>query len=282
MNQVPAIKLNNGTLMPQLGYGVWQVPDAEAERAVGTALEAGYRSIDTAAIYGNEKGTGKAVAASGLPREELFVTTKLWNGPKQKWGRDQVLRAFDDSLAKLRLDHVDLYLIHWPRPMRDDFVAIWKTFEEIAASGRAKAVGVSNFRPADLERIAAESELVPAVNQVELHPLFPQAELRAEHAGRGIATEAWSPLGQGKELLTLPAVAAIAAAYGRSAAQVVLRWHLQHGNIVIPKSVTPARIRENLDVFGFELAAADMAALDALGAGAAGRRIGPDPAEFDV
>ncbi|WP_406737504.1 aldo/keto reductase [Streptomyces sp. NBC_00853] len=282
MNQVPAIKLNNGTLMPQLGYGVWQVPDAEAERAVGTALEAGYRSIDTAAIYGNEKGTGKAVAASGLPRKELFVTTKLWNGPKQKWGRDQVLRAFDDSLAKLRLDHVDLYLIHWPRPMRDDFVAIWKTFEEIAASGRAKAVGVSNFRAADLERIAAESELVPAVNQVELHPLFPQAELRAEHAGRGIATEAWSPLGQGKELLTLPAVAAIAAAYGRSAAQVVLRWHLQHGNIVIPKSVTPARIRENLDVFGFELAAADMAALDALGAGAAGRRIGPDPAEFDV
>ncbi|ARE73689.1 oxidoreductase [Streptomyces sp. Sge12] len=282
VNQVPAIKLNNGTLMPQLGYGVWQVPDAEAERAVGTALEAGYRSIDTAAIYGNEAGTGKAVAASGLPREELFVTTKLWNGPKQKWGRDQVLRAFDDSLAKLRLDHVDLYLIHWPRPMRDDFVTIWKTFEEIAASGRARAVGVSNFRPADLERIAAESGLVPAVNQVELHPLFPQAELRAVHAERGIATEAWSPLGQGKELLTLPAVTAIADKYGRSAAQVVLRWHLQLGNIVIPKSVTPARIRENLDVFGFELDAADIAALDALGAGAAGRRIGPDPAEFDV
>ncbi|MFD9263712.1 aldo/keto reductase [Streptomyces sp. NPDC059538] len=282
MNQVPAIKLNNGTLMPQLGYGVWQVPDAEAERAVGTALEAGYRSIDTAAIYGNEAGTGKAVAASGLPREELFVTTKLWNGPKQKWGRDQVLRAFDDSLAKLRLDHVDLYLIHWPRPMRDDFVTIWKTFEEIAASGRARAVGVSNFRPADLERIAAESGLVPAVNQVELHPLFPQAELRAVHAERGIATEAWSPLGQGKELLTLPAVTAIADKYGRSAAQVVLRWHLQLGNIVIPKSVTPARIRENLDVFGFELDAADIAALDALGSGAAGRRIGPDPAEFDV
>ncbi|WP_374776687.1 aldo/keto reductase [Streptomyces sp. NBC_01310] len=282
MNQVPAIKLNNGTLMPQLGYGVWQVPDAEAERAVGTALEAGYRSIDTASVYGNEKGTGKGVAASGVPREELFVTTKLWNGPKQRWGRDEVLRAFDDSLSKLALDHVDLYLIHWPRPMRDDFVSIWKTFEEIAASGRAKAVGVSNFRPADLERLAAESALVPALNQVELHPLFPQAELRAVHAGRGIATEAWSPLGQGKELLTLPAVAAIAAAHGRSAAQVVLRWHLQHGNIVIPKSVTPARIRENLDVFDFELGAADMAALDALGAGAAGRRIGPDPAEFDA
>ncbi|MFJ9592262.1 aldo/keto reductase [Streptomyces virginiae] len=282
MNQVPAIKLNNGTLMPQLGYGVWQVPDSEAERAVGTALEAGYRSIDTAAIYGNERGTGKAVAASGLPREELFVTTKLWNGPKQTWDRDAVLRAFDDSLAKLGLDHVDLYLIHWPRPMRDDFVAIWKTFEEIAASGRAKAVGVSNFRTEDLDRIASESALVPAVNQVELHPLHPQSGLRAEHAARGIVTEAWSPLGQGKELLTLPAVTEIAEAHGRSAAQVVLRWHLQHGNVVIPKSVTPARIRENLDVFGFELDAAQTAALDALGAGAAGRRIGPDPAEFDV
>ncbi|MEV7506774.1 MULTISPECIES: aldo/keto reductase [unclassified Streptomyces] len=282
MNQVPAIRLNNGTLMPQLGFGVWQVPDAEAEHAVGTALEAGYRSIDTAAIYGNERGTGKALAGSGVDRAELFVTTKLWNGPKQKWGRDEVLRAFDDSLGKLGLDHVDLYLIHWPRPMRDDFVAIWKAFEEIAESGRARAVGVSNFRPADLDRLAAESALVPAVNQVELHPLFPQEELRALHASRGIATEAWSPLGQGKELLALPAVTEIAAKHGRSAAQVVLRWHLQHGNVVIPKSVTPSRIRENLDVFGFELDADDTAALDALGAGPAGRRIGPDPAEFDV
>lgn len=282
MNQVPTIKLNNGTLMPQLGFGVWQVPDSEAERAVGTALEAGYRSVDTAAIYGNERGTGLALAASGIPRGELFVTTKLWNGPDRRWGRDEVLRAFDDSLGKLGLDHLDLYLIHWPRPMRDDFLAIWKTFEEIAASGRAKAVGVSNFRPADLERLTGESALVPAVNQIELHPLFPQEELRALHAARGIVTEAWSPLGQGKELLTLPAVAAIAAKHGRSAAQVVLRWHLQLGNVVIPKSVTPARIRENLDVFGFELDAADLAALDALGASAAGRRIGPDPAVFDV
>ncbi|WP_308345613.1 aldo/keto reductase [Streptomyces sp. ISL-94] len=282
MNQVPTVTLNNGTHMPRLGFGVWQVPDAEAERAVATALEAGYRSIDTAAVYGNEGGTGKGIAASGIAREELFVTTKLWNGPSRKWGRDAVLRAFDDSLARLGLDHIDLYLIHWPRPMRDDFVSIWQAFEEIAASGRAKAVGVSNFRPADLERLAAESPLVPAVNQIELHPLFPQAELRAVHAERGIATEAWSPLGQGKGLLTLPEVAAIAARHGRSAAQVVLRWHLQLGNIAIPKSVTPARIRENLDVFGFELDAADMAALDALGAGAAARRIGPDPAVFDV
>ncbi|MFD4244401.1 aldo/keto reductase [Streptomyces sp. NPDC058525] len=282
MNQVPTVKLSNGTLMPQLGFGVWQVPDAEAERAVATALEAGYRSIDTAAVYGNEAGTGRGLAASGVAREELFVTTKLWNGPKQTWNRDAVLRAFDDSLTKLGLDHVDLYLIHWPRPMRDDFVSIWRTFEEIAASGRARAVGVSNFRPADLDRLAGASALVPAVNQIELHPLFPQDELRALHAERGITTEAWSPLGQGKELLTLPVVAAIAAKHGRSAAQVVLRWHLGHGNVAIPKSVTPSRIRENLDVFGFELDAEDVAALDALGAGSAARRIGPDPAVFDV
>ncbi|MEU9145761.1 aldo/keto reductase [Streptomyces sp. NPDC048349] len=282
MNQVPTVKLNNGTLMPQLGFGVWQVPDAEAERAVATALEAGYRSIDTAAVYGNEAGTGRGLAASGVAREELFVTTKLWNGPKRTWNRDAVLRAFDDSLDKLGLDHVDLYLIHWPRPMRDDFVSIWRTFEEIAAGGRARAVGVSNFRPADLDRLAATSALVPAVNQIELHPLFPQEELRAVHAERGIATEAWSPLGQGKELLTLPAVAGIAAKHGRSPAQVVLRWHVQHGNVAIPKSVTPARIRENLDVFGFELDAADLAVLDALGTGTAARRIGPDPAVFDV
>lgn len=281
VNQVPAVKLNNGTLMPQLGFGVWQVSDAQAERAVATALEAGYRSIDTAAAYRNEVGTGRGLAASGVAREELFVTTKLWNSPKRSWNRDAVLRAFDDSLGRLGLDHVDLYLIHWPRPMRDDFLSIWQTFEEIAASGRARAVGVSNFRPEDLDRLASTSALVPAVNQVELHPLFPQHGLRAVHAQRGIATEAWSPLGQGKGLLTLPEVTGIAAEYGRSAAQVVLRWHLQHGNVVIPKSVTPARIRENLDVFGFELAAADVAALDALGAGAAGGRIGPDPAAFD-
>ncbi|OEJ35981.1 aldo/keto reductase [Streptomyces subrutilus] len=268
--------------MPQLGFGVWQVPDEEAERAVATALEAGYRSIDTAAVYGNEAGTGRGLAASGVAREELFVTTKLWNGPKQRWNRDAVLRAFDDSLGKLGLDHVDLYLIHWPRPMRDDFVSIWQAFEEIAAEGRARAVGVSNFRPADLDRLAGASGLVPAVNQIELHPLFPQDELRALHAERGITTEAWSPLGQGKELLTLPAVAAIAAKHGRSAAQVVLRWHLGHGHVAIPKSVTPARIRENLDVFGFELDADAVAALDALGAGPAARRIGPDPAVFDV
>ncbi|MFF4851909.1 aldo/keto reductase [Streptomyces sp. NPDC001194] len=282
MNDVPAIRLNNGTLMPQLGYGVFQVPDSEAARAVGDALEAGYRSIDTAAAYRNESGTGRAIAASGVPREELFVTTKLWNDRSRTWRREDVLRALDDSLGKLGLDHLDLYLIHWPRPMRDDFLTIWKTFEEIAESGRARAVGVSNFRPADLERIGAESPLVPAVNQIELHPLFPQAELRAVHSTLGIATEAWSPLGQGKELLTLPAVVEAADRHGRTPAQVVLRWHLQLGNIVIPKSVTPSRIRENLDVFGFELDEADLAALDALGRGSSAGRIGPDPADFDI
>ncbi|MBW5487113.1 aldo/keto reductase [Streptomyces bambusae] len=282
MNQVPTVRLNNGTLMPQLGFGVWQIPDAEAARAVGTALEAGYRSVDTAAAYGNEAGTGKALAASGLPREELFVTTKLWNGRGQRWGRDEVLRAFDESLARLGLDYLDLYLIHWPRPMRDDYLAIWRTFEEIAADGRAKAVGVSNFRPADLQRLRAESPLVPAVNQIELHPLFPQDELRQVHARLGIATEAWSPLGQGKGLLELPAVTAVADKHGRTAAQVVLRWHVQRGVVAIPKSVTPSRIAENLDVFGFELDAEDVAALDALGTSAAARRIGPDPAEFDA
>ncbi|MGG8405606.1 aldo/keto reductase [Streptomyces sp. 12297] len=278
MNQVPTIKLNNGTLMPQLGFGVWQVPDDEAAAAVGTALEAGYRSIDTASVYENETGTGKALADSGLPREELFITTKLWNSGTESWGRDNVLREFDASLGRLGLDYVDLYLIHWPRPMRGDYPAIWKAFEEIAASGRAKAVGVSNFKPAHLERLRSESGLVPAVNQVELHPFLAQPELRAVHAEYGIATEAWSPLGQGKELLAAPAVLAAAEKHGRTAAQVVLRWHLQLGTIAIPKSVTPSRIRENLDVFGFELDAADLAALDALDAG---KRIGPDPDDFD-
>ncbi|MER7760446.1 aldo/keto reductase [Streptomyces sp. NPDC097619] len=264
--------------MPQLGFGVWQVPDDEAAAAVGTALEAGYRSIDTAAVYENETGTGKAIADAGLPREELFVTTKLWNSGNESWGRDNVLREFDASLSRLGLDYVDLYLIHWPRPMRGDYPAIWKAFEEIADSGRAKAVGVSNFQPAHLERLRSESGLVPAVNQIELHPFFSQAELRAVHAEYGIATEAWSPLGQGKELLAAPAVTAAAAKHGRTPAQVVLRWHLQLGNVAIPKSVTPSRIRENLDVFGFELDEADLAALGALDSG---KRIGPDPDGFD-
>lgn len=270
-SKVPFITLNNGVRMPQLGFGVWQVPDDEATAAVTTALEAGYRSIDTAAIYGNEEGTGKAIAASGVPREELFITTKLWNNAH---GFDQALAAFDDSLAKLGLDYVDLYLIHWPTPARDLYADTWRALEKIHADGRAKTIGVSNFGPAQLRRVLDEGSIVPAVNQVELHPDFAQAPLRAVHAEHGIATEAWSPLGQGKGLLDEPVIGAIARRLGRTPAQVVLRWHLQIGNVVIPKSVTPSRIKENIDVFDFELTDADMTALAGLDAG---NRIGPDP-----
>ncbi|MFF6773245.1 aldo/keto reductase [Streptomyces sp. NPDC012637] len=262
--------------MPQLGFGVWQVPDDEAEAAVTTALEAGYRSIDTAAIYENETGTGKALAASGLPREELFVTTKLWNSEQ---GYDSTLRAFDASLAKLGLDHVDLYLIHWPVPAKDAYVDTYRAFEKILADGRARAIGVSNFLPGHLDRLIGETSVVPAVNQIELHPQLQQAESREAHAGHGIATEAWSPLGQGKGLLEVPAIVAIAQKHGRTPAQVVLRWHLQTGNVVIPKSVTPSRIRENIDVFDFELDAEDLAGIAVLDEG---RRLGPNPAEFNA
>ncbi|MEU1311526.1 aldo/keto reductase [Streptomyces cinnamoneus] len=278
MSQVPTITLNNGLRMPQLGFGVWQVSDDEATAVVGTALEAGYRSIDTAAIYENETGTGKALAASGIPREELFVTTKLWNSAAETWTRESVLREFDASLARLGLDYVDLYLIHWPRAMRDDYLTIVRTFAEIADSGRAKAVGVSNFQPAELERVMAETPVVPAVNQVELHPNFAQAELRALHARHGIVTEAWSPLGQGRGLLEDPTLARVAAKHGKSPAQVVLRWHIQLGNVAIPKSATPSRIRENFDVFGFVLDDEDLAAIAGLDNGT---RLGPDPADFD-
>ncbi|WUI23666.1 aldo/keto reductase [Streptomyces sp. NBC_00425] len=262
--------------MPQLGFGVWQVPDDEAEQAVTTALEAGYRSIDTAAIYGNEEGTGKALAASGVPRQDLFVTTKLWNSDQ---GHDATLRAFDASLEKLGLEYVDLYLIHWPRPARGKYVDTYKAFEKLLADGRVKAIGVSNFLPEHLERLIDETSVVPAVNQIELHPHLQQQESRAFHAERGIATEAWSPLGQGKGLLEVPAVVAIARKHDRSPAQVVLRWHLQLGNVVIPKSVTPSRIKENIDVFDFSLDTEDLAAISALNED---RRIGPDPATFDV
>jgi 2,5-diketo-D-gluconate reductase A len=274
VSKVPSITLNNGVVMPQLGFGVWQVPDDEAAKAVSTALEAGYRSIDTAAIYGNEEGTGRAVAASGLDREDLFITTKLWNSDQ---GHDSALRAFDASLDRLGLEYVDLYLIHWPVPSKDAYVDTYKALEKIHADGRAKAIGVSNFLPEHLERLIGETAIVPAVNQIELHPQLQQAELRAFHAEHGIRTEAWSPLGQGKGLLEVPTVVAIAHKHGRTPAQVVLRWHLQTGNVVIPKSVTPTRIQENLDVFGFELDADDLAAFAALDEG---KRLGPDPATF--
>ncbi|WP_399066366.1 aldo/keto reductase [Streptomyces winkii] len=257
--------------MPQLGFGVYQVPEDETQSVVASALEAGYRSIDTAALYRNEAGTGRALAASGIPRDELFVTTKLWNTDQ---GYDAALRAFDTSLEKLALDYVDLYLIHWPLPARDLYVETWRALEKIHGEGRARAIGVSNFQPAHLRRLTEESSIVPAVNQIELHPRLQQAELRSFDAGLGIATEAWSPLGRGNGVLEDPAVIGIAEKHGRTPAQVVLRWHLQLGNIVIPKSVNPARIRENLDAFGFELDAEDLAAVEALETGA---RVGPDP-----
>jgi diketogulonate reductase-like aldo/keto reductase len=273
VSNVPRITLNNGVSMPQLGFGVFLVPDDEAHTAVTHALQAGYRSIDTAALYENEEGTGRAIADSGIPREEVFVTTKVWNTDQ---GYDATMRAFDQSLNKLGMDYVDLYLIHWPAPALDKYVDTWKAFEKIYAEGRAKAVGVSNFLPAHLERLFTESGLVPAVNQVELHPRLQQEELRGFDATHNIATEAWSPLGRGNGVLSDPVIVAAAAKHGVTAAQVVLRWHLQLGNVVIPKSVTPSRIKENIDVFGFELDAEDMAAIARL---ETGERVGPHPDE---
>ncbi|MEU0806067.1 aldo/keto reductase [Streptomyces sp. NPDC005970] len=276
MSQVPFITLSNGVRMPQLGFGVWQVPDDEAAVAVSTALEAGYRSIDTAAIYGNEEGTGRAIAESGIARDELFVTTKLWNADQ---GYDSTLRAFDASLSKLGLDHVDLYLIHWPLPAVDKYVDSWKAIEKIHAEGRARAIGLSNFHPSHIQRLLSETEVAPVIDQVELHPQLQQSELRAFNARHNIATEAWSPLGQGKGLLEDARLAAIAEKHGKSPAQVVLRWHLDLGNVVIPKSVTPSRIHENIDVFDFELDAQDLAAINGMDSG---NRLGPDPETFNL
>ena len=272
---IPHITLNDGVTMPQLGFGVWRVPDAEAEKAVALALEAGYRSIDTAALYRNEEGTGRAVHASGVPREELFITTKLWNSDH---GHDNALRAFDESMARLGLDYLELYLIHWPVPEQDLYLETWKAFEELLADGRIRSIGVSNFPVDHLTRLIDSADVPPSVNQIELHPYLAQAELRAFHALQGVATEAWSPLGQGRGLLDDPALAPIAAKHGKTPAQVVLWWHLQLGNVVIPKSVTPARITENIDVFGFELDSDDMNAVSALDSG---KRLGPDPATFN-
>lgn len=268
MTHVPEITLNNGVEIPQLGFGLYKVPPGEAERSVTAALEAGYRHIDTAKLYDNEREVGAAIARSGVPREELFVTTKLWNTDH----RDPQ-GAFDASLHRLGLDYVDLYLVHWPVPSADRYVDAWRGLEKIAAGGRARAIGVSNFQPVHLRRLLDETGTVPAVNQVELHPAFPQAQLRALHAEHGIATQAWAPLARGG-VLDDERVLAVAAKHGRTPAQVVLRWHVQLGNIVFPKSVTPARIRENIDVFGFELDPEDLAMIDALDAGS---RIGPDP-----
>jgi 2,5-diketo-D-gluconate reductase A len=271
---IPTITLNNGVEIPQLGFGVFQVPDDETTAAVTAALAAGYRSIDTAAIYGNEAGVGRALAASGIPRDELFITTKLWNSDQ---GFASTIAAYEASLAALGLDYLDLYLIHWPAPANDSYVESWRAMEQLLADGRVRAIGVSNFAPEHLERLARSAQVVPAVNQVELHPRLTQTAVRSANAAQGIATEAWSPLAQGG-LLADPVIADVAARAERSPAQVILRWHLQQGRIVIPKSVTPSRISENLAVFDFELSPADLLLIDGLNTDS---RIGPDPVLFN-
>ena len=275
MPTAPKLHLNDGHQIPQLGFGVFQIPPEQTVEPVQTALEAGYRHIDTAQGYGNEEGVGKAIANSGVPREDIFLTTKLNNS---EHGRDTTLRAFDESLSKLGMDHVDLFLIHWPLAMFDQYVETWKAFEEIRASGRARSIGVSNFTVTNLNRLRAETDVVPVLNQIELHPRFPQAELRAYHAEHQILTESWSPIGQGGDLLSSPELVTLADELGRTPAQVVLRWHVQLGLVVIPKSVTPERIRSNLDVFDFALTEAQMSVLGGMDTGT---RMGPDPATFD-
>ena len=253
---IPNITLHDGIEIPQLGFGAFQVPLEEAQAAVELALEVGYRHIDTAAAYHNERGVGRALAASGLPREDYFVTTKLWNSQQ---GHDSTLMAFEASLERLGLDHVDLYLIHWPVPTEGRFLETWGAFEQILREEAARTIGVSNFRIKDLEALGRETEVRPTVNQVELHPRLQQANLRAWHAEHDIATETWSPLTQGA--LFDETIVRVAEGHGKTPAQVILRWHLQLGNVVIPKSVTPARIRESIDVFDFELSGEEMAAI---------------------
>jgi 2,5-diketo-D-gluconate reductase A len=274
MSHVPSVRLNNGVEIPQFGFGVFQITPRTTADAVRAALDADYRHIDTAQMYGNEEGVGRAVADSGLPRDEVFVTTKLDNG---RHGHDEAVKALDESLDRLGMEQVDLFLVHWPRPAEDRYVETWQAFEELLADGKTRAIGVSNFTVAHLERLAAETSTVPAVNQIELHPRFGQAELRGYHREHGIATEAWSPIAQGGELLRDERLAALAAKYGKTPAQVVLRWHVQLGNIVFPKSVHPARMRENIDVFDVELSDEDMAAIGELDTGT---RLGPDPDRF--
>lgn len=273
MADVPRITLSDDVSIPQLGLGVFQVPDDEAADAVLAALDSGYRSIDTAAVYRNERGVGEALARADVPRDDVFVTTKLWNDDQ---GFDAALQAFEASRERLGLDVVDLYLIHWPCPARDAYVESWRAMIQLRDEGKVRAIGVSNFMPEHLQRLLDETGVTPALNQVELHPRLQQEELRAFHAQHGIATEAWSPLAQA-QLLDDPVVTAIADDLDVSPAQVVLRWHIQLGNVVIPKSVTPSRIASNIDVFDFAL---DKAAMDAVGALNQDARIGPDPRTF--
>jgi 2,5-diketo-D-gluconate reductase A len=266
-----SVELGNGVRMPRLGFGVYKIGDDEVERVLHDAVDAGYRSIDTATLYHNERGVGAAVRSCGVPREDLFVTTKLWN---TEHGRDEALRAFDSSLDLLGLDYVDLYLIHWPVPGQDRYVETWRALGEILSDGRARAIGVSNFQIPHLQRLLDETDVVPAVNQIELHPLLQQPQLRDFHAEHGIVTEAWSPLARAGELFDSEVITTIARKHGKTPAQVVLRWHIEMGNVAIPKSATPQRIVENRDIFDFELDSQDIAAIATLEAGA---RRGPHP-----
>lgn len=280
--QIPNITLNNGTLsgegpvsIPQLGAGVFLVAPGEAEGVVSSALEAGYRHIDTATVYENETEVGRAIASSGIPREELFVTTKLWNSDQTR-----AAEAFDESLDRLGLDRVDLYLIHWPQAMFGEALGAWRSLIEIAESGRASAIGVSNFEISDLQQLLDETGVVPAVNQIELHPLHQRRELVEFCVEHGIAIEAWGPLAQGKsDLFERPEILAAAAAHGKTPAQIVLRWHVQQNRIVFPKTTRKERMLENADIFDFSLADAEMAAIDAY---EVGTNLGPDPRTFDV
>jgi 2,5-diketo-D-gluconate reductase A len=277
MTDVPTIQLNDGNEIPQLGFGVFQIEPDETADAVTHALEIGYRHIDTAEMYGNEREVGEAIRASGLDRGDIFVTSKLKNS---KHKPDDARAAFDRTLSDLGFDHVDLFLIHWPLPTLydGDYVSTWRTLEEFKEAGRARSIGVSNFQVDHLARLAAESDTVPAVNQIELQPYFQNREVRAYGEEHGIATEAWSPIAQG-EVLDDSAIGEIADRLGRTPAQVVLRWHIQHGFIVFPKSVTPERIRENFALFDFELEPGDMEQIDSLDRGEAGRN-GPHPNKF--
>lgn len=277
---ISSIPLHDGTTIPQLGFGTYRVPPAQARDLVGAALELGYRHIDTAQMYGNEAGVGAAIAASGIPREELYVTSKLDN-PNHR--PDDVRRTFDETMDRLGLDYLDLFLMHWPLPTRydGDYVSTWQAMVRLLEDGRLRSVGVSNFQPDHLERIIGETGVVPVVNQIEVHPYFPNENARAASARHGVVVEAWGPLGQGKsDLLDNAALARIAAEHDKSTAQIVLRWHLQRGDVIFPKSTRRERMVENLALFDFELSDAEMTAIDALDKGPAGRG-GPDPDTFD-
>ena len=273
MAEQPRLSLHDGNSIPQLGLGVWQVPAEITARVVSDGIRAGYRSIDTAQGYRNEEGVGEAIRSAGVPREELFITSKLRNGAHE---RDAALQSFEESMQKLGIEQLDLFLIHWPLPSRDKYVEAWKVLVELQQQGRIRSIGVSNFNPDHLERIIGETGVTPVVNQIELHPRFQQRDKRDFHRERNILIESWSPLGSGR-MLDDPTVAKVAAKHGRSIAQTIIRWHLQQGLIVIPKSTHKERIEENFAVFDFELDAEDIAAIDSLDQGAAGR-VGSDPA----